>query len=222
MAERLKTEVVTTMGRELGASLHSIIAMSELLAVGCLPDQRMPLRKLRRGGRQLLGTIDNAIQMVTINERVLKSEEINIFGLAREALAAASSAVKDADVAIELAVPESTAWFARGDTRAVRQIFDGMIASAIISSRPGGTVLFAANATPGCVTVIVESLFQSLESPPVDIPNTDNLGHILGQYLAQMMGGSLTFGVSSARAWAQLRLTTTMEAGVSALAVSLH
>jgi signal transduction histidine kinase len=222
LTERLKTEVVTTMGRELGASLHSIIGMSELLTAGCRPDQRIPLSKLRYGSRQLLGTIDNAIQMATINERVLKSEKINIAVLAREAVVAASSAAEDAGVAVELAVPESPAWSARGDIQAVRQIFDGMIANAITSNRPGGTVLLTTNATPVCVTVTVESPVPGPESPPFDTLNTANSRHILGRYLAQMMGGSLTFGVSSACAWAELRLTTTVEAGLGAFAVLLQ
>lgn len=216
-AERMKTETFTNLGQELRTPLHAIIGLSGLMMTDCRADQRPPLSQVQAGGRRLLATIDNLIDMSGLSDRLLHDESVDVAQLLRDATAAARTAANERNITVDLAVAEDQVVPVRGDAWAMRRITDNLLANAVKFTAPGGSVAVSLEACPQGIRVLVEDtgvgmspdLVELLSEPveedePVQFTGT---GLYLSRHLAHAMGAELVFrSIPSRGTTVELRL----------------
>jgi signal transduction histidine kinase len=101
-AERVRTDVLGNLGREMRIPLHSMTAILSLLLATCRPDQREALQRMRAGVQQLLLTIDNLIGLTQIEEQSLTAAQVDVGAILRDAASHARPVAEDSGVSIEL------------------------------------------------------------------------------------------------------------------------
>jgi signal transduction histidine kinase len=203
-AERITSEVLANLSREMRTPLHTLLSLMSLMMLDCRPDQRQALVRVRNGGRQLLDTIDNLIDLTQIDSRRLRCETMNVQTILRDAVESARSAAEERQIAIAPDPPHDDA-MALGDAWATRRILDNLIANAIRFAPPGGTVSVAAAVTADAVTASVSDtgdglpphltrLFRdgAFEVDDNEMPATGGTGLVLSNRLAWEMNGRLT------------------------------
>ncbi|MFL5255692.1 MAG: sensor histidine kinase [Rhodopila sp.] len=203
-AERIKSEVLANLSREMRIPLRTLLSLLRLMMVDCRPDHREALARVRNGGRQLLDTIDNLIDLTQIASRRLRCDTMNVQTILRDAVESARSAAEERQIAIALNPSDDDA-MALGDPWATRRILDNLIANAIRFAPPGGTVSVAAAVTADTVTASVSDtgdglsprltrLFRdgAFEVDDNQMPATGGTGLVLSNRLAREMNGRLT------------------------------
>jgi signal transduction histidine kinase len=202
-AERIKSEVFTNLSREMRTPLHTLLSLLSLMIVDCRRDQRLALARVRNGGRQLLDTIDNLIDLTQINSRPLQCETINVQRILHDAVESARGAAKERQIAIALD-PSGNDVTALGDAWATRRILDNLIANAIRFAPPGGTVSVTVVRKADTVSASVSdtgdgmpphltTLFRDGTARLDDtaMPATGGTGLVLSNHLARAMNGRL-------------------------------
>ncbi len=154
--ERLKTEVFNNLSHEIRTPLHAIIGFSELMMASCRPDQRMPLGQMQAGGKRLLRTIDNLIDLTNLDRRVLRAEPVDLAAALRQAVDKARAAAAERQVSLVVEIADAAALPAVGDPWAVQRILDNLLSNAITFTRPGGTVLVTSAALANGVAASIE------------------------------------------------------------------
>jgi signal transduction histidine kinase len=202
-AERLKTEVFTNLSNEIRTPLHAIIGFAELMMANCRPDQRPSLGQMRMGGQRLLATIDNLIDLTTLDRRALQAEVVDLARALRQSATAVQFTAAERQVSIILRIAEATVLPAICDAWAVRRILDNLIANALKFTRPGGSIELSADAVPNGVRVTIEDtgIGMSAEtlralSEPLTAEQPDEIsgtGLALCRQLVRGMGGALSF-----------------------------
>ena len=164
-AERIKTEVLTDLSREIRTPLHTLLGVLTLTMINSKPEQREVLGRVRNDGKQLLATIDNLIDLTQIEERKLRRQTIDIALIARDAAESAGPSARDNQVTVALAdVGEAAETRAIGDSWAIRRILDNFVANAVRVTPPGGTVSLSVNRLADTVTASVSDSGKGL--PP--------------------------------------------------------
>ena len=164
-AERIKTEVLTDLSREIRTPLHTLLGVLTLTMISSKSEQREVLGRVRNDGKQLLATIDNLIDLTQIEERKLRRQTIDIALIARDAAASAGPSARDNQVTVALAdVGEAAETTAIGDSWAIRRILDNFVANAVRFTPPGGTVSLSVNRLADTVTASVSDSGKGL--PP--------------------------------------------------------
>ncbi len=137
-AERVRTEVLSNLGREMRTPLHSMIAMLALLMTQSRADQRPSLGKMRSGAQQLLLTIDNLVDLTEIDERPLQLRQVDIAGILRAAVRKVDGVAADAGVGIDLDchLDGQAVFQARADRWMTRRILDNLLFNAIQVTKP--------------------------------------------------------------------------------------
>lgn len=153
-ADRIKTEMFAMLSQELRTPLHAIIGFSELMLADCRPDQRVPLGHVQSGGKRLLITIDNLIDLTNVEERVVRPERIEVSTLLQAALDGARSYATERTVALLPAFAEQLP-SVRADSWAMRRILDNLLDNAIKFSGPHGVVEVSAEAAGDAVIICV-------------------------------------------------------------------
>jgi signal transduction histidine kinase len=67
-AERLKTEILACVGRDLRSPLHAIIGLAEVMGASCEPGQRDSLGQVQTASRELLTSIDELVDLIESDE----------------------------------------------------------------------------------------------------------------------------------------------------------
>jgi signal transduction histidine kinase len=202
-AERLKTEVFTNLSHEIRTPLHAVIGFAELMMANCRPDQRLPLGQMQIGGKRLLTTLDNLIDLTNLDHRVLRAEPMDVALSVREAAEAARPAAAERHVSIVVEIAEATRLQATADPWAVRRILDNLISNALKFTGQGGkVVLFSEACSDGIVAAIEDDgigispeLMEELREPhwSDDVAIIAGSGLTLSRRLAQAMRGDLSF-----------------------------
>ncbi|MBN8897521.1 MAG: HAMP domain-containing histidine kinase, partial [Rhodospirillales bacterium] len=154
-AERAKTELFTNLSQEIRTPLHSIIGFAELMTANCRPDQKAPLAQMQIGGKRLLATIDNVIDLTVIEGRRFRREPVALQPLLRDLVAAAQTWASERDVALSMqeggsrAAVETDAW-------AVRRIVENLLSNALKFTQKGGTVVLRLAQQDGRATIEVD------------------------------------------------------------------
>ncbi|MDR3474419.1 MAG: HAMP domain-containing sensor histidine kinase [Devosia sp.] len=201
--ERLKTEVFNNLSHEIRTPLHAIIGFSELMIAGCRPDQRMPLGQMQAGGKRLLGTIDNLIDLTNLDRRVLRVERVDIAAELRQAADGARATAAERQVSLVVEIADAAVLPAVADPWAVQRILENLMSNAIRFTRTGGTVLVAAAASANAVEATVKDtgigmspeLAHELSEPVSDseLAATVGTGLTLSRRLAEAMQAELSF-----------------------------
>jgi signal transduction histidine kinase len=204
-AERVKTDVFTTLSEEMRTPLHTMVALSEVMIAGCRPDQRLPLQQVQGGSKRLLATIENMIDLTNLDERPIAPETVDVNRMIRQAADASRQLAWERQIAVELDLPKSDLT-AHADPWAVRRILDNLIANAVKFSPAGSTVELAAEQRSRSVALVVrdtgigmsadivrrlgEPFFQDHNGIAVSGTGT---GLALCRRLARAMGAELAF-----------------------------
>jgi signal transduction histidine kinase len=202
-AEQLKTEVFTNLSHEIRTPLHAFIGFAELMMANCRPDQRLPLGQMQTGGKRLLTTIDNLIDLTNLDHRVLRAEPMDVALSVREAAEAARPAAEERHVAIVVEIAEATKLQATADPWAVRRILDNLISNALKFTDQGGKVVLSTEASSDGIVAAIEDtgigispeLMEELCEPEWsdDVAIVAGSGLTLSRRLAQAMQGDLSF-----------------------------
>jgi signal transduction histidine kinase len=205
-AERIKSEVLANLSHEMRTPLHSLLGLLNLMMTNCRPDQREALGRMHSGGRQLLDTVDNLIDLTQIGVRPLRQQTVDMPVILSAAADNARDGAAERQIAITVDRPaDQGAALALGDGRATRRILDNLIANAIRFAPAGGTVSLVVTRSAGSVTASVSDTGSGL--PPHltrllgdgaaevaydEMPATGGTGLTLSNRLARAMNGRLT------------------------------
>jgi two-component system, NarL family, capsular synthesis sensor histidine kinase RcsC len=206
-AERIRTDVLSNLGREMRTPLHSMMAILGLLLANCRTDQREALAKMRAGGRQLLLTLDNLIDLTEIDGQSLQPVPTDVAAILRKSLGAAEPVAQDSRVLVETGhhpSDDAERFEALVDPSATRRILDNLLFNAIRVTEPGGIVTVGIRQDDTAVVVAVGDMGDGVpESLATQAPSdigamaeslltpSIGVGLTLGRRLAQVMAGSV-------------------------------
>jgi signal transduction histidine kinase len=140
IADQAKARLLNNLSHELRTPLNAILGFSDLMLTDCRPDQVQYLQYVKAGGRRLLGTFENLIDLSQLDERVLHASAVDLAPLLREAVQAMRVPAAEQRVAVTLTLDREDLPAARADAWAVRRIVENLLSNAIKFSNPGGAV----------------------------------------------------------------------------------
>jgi signal transduction histidine kinase len=152
-AERAKAYLLSNFSHELRTPLSAILGFSDLLLADCRADQRSALGHISAGGKRLMRTLENLIELSRIDERQLQPQEVDLTRLLRQLADVAQP--EAAEQQITLAFAAVPGLLVNADPAALRRILDNLIANAIKFTNPGGSIDVTVAATPDGVTATV-------------------------------------------------------------------
>ena len=153
-AERTKTQLLSNLSHELRTPLNAVLGFSDLLLADCRPDQLTALRHINAGGKRLLRTLENLIELSRFDERVWQPQEIDLARLVRQLTEAALPEAAEQQISLTCAT-DPTRLVVTTDPAALRRILDNLLANAIKFTRPGGSITLSLDSAPNGVGVIV-------------------------------------------------------------------
>lgn len=140
LADQAKGRLLANVSHELKTPLNAILGFSELMLADCRPDQVQYLEYIKAGGRRLLGTFENLIDLTQLDERVLQASAVDLAPLLREAVQAMRVPAAEQRVSVALTLEREGLPAVRADAWAVRRIVENLLSNAIKFSNPGGAV----------------------------------------------------------------------------------
>lgn len=155
IADQAKGRLLGNLSHELKTPLNAILGFSDLMLADCRADQMQYLGYIKAGGRRLLGTFENLIDLTQLDERVLQAGEVDLVPLLREAVGAARVSAAEQRVSVALAFDREDLPAARADAWAVRRIVENLLGNAIKFSNSGGAVEITVEPGRNLVAVIV-------------------------------------------------------------------
>ncbi len=213
-ADQAKARLLTNLSRELVTPLNSIIGFSEMLREECRDDQQEFVGYILAGGRGLLNTFRNLIDVTSAERRHLQSVAVDLRPLLDKVVRSAAVEAARRRVSVSLAPPDEAMSAARGDAWAVRRILENLLSNAVKFSNPDGEVrvslarhgeLLAVvvgddgiGMTAEAVTRLGELFFQAETGRPQKFEGM-GAGLALAFQLAAAMGGALRFDSAPGR-----------------------
>jgi signal transduction histidine kinase len=89
IADQAKGRLLGNLSHELRTPLNAILGFSDLMLTDCRADQVQYLGYIKAGGRRLLDTFENLIDLTRLDERPLRSSEVDLVPLLRDVVRAA-------------------------------------------------------------------------------------------------------------------------------------
>ncbi|MBS0643874.1 MAG: HAMP domain-containing histidine kinase [Proteobacteria bacterium] len=217
-AERIRTDLLSSLGREMRNPLHTMIAMTSLLLAGARADQKGPLGKMRAGGQYLLLTIDNLIGLTQIDGNPIHVARTDVGVLLRDAVANARSVAADSDVGMEVSrhvTANQEAFDAYVDPQMTRRILDNLLFNAIRMTSHSGSICVSIQQNPDAVQVAVaDSAICPAE--PASSSQWRDPGAMVAALMTPKIGVGLTLSYRLAAAMgARLEVTRTPDAGTT-------
>ena len=142
---RAKDEFVASMSHELRSPLHAVLGLSEALrgeVHGTLSDQqRHFLRNIEDSGRQLLGLINDILDIARVGTDKLRLDlgSVAVAELCRSSIAAVADMAEDKNLKL-VAKIDSQVEVIQADERRFRQILVNLLSNAVKFNSKGGTV----------------------------------------------------------------------------------
>jgi signal transduction histidine kinase len=172
-AEKVKTEIFTNIGYDLRAPLHAVIGMAQLMSVDCQPSQREPLAQVQNASRRLLATINNLVDLTRFEERVSRTEHVDLRSVVQRAIDDASNQAADRHVSLVADIGEPVQGLT-GDAWATRRIVENILDNAVKFSPRGGVVKISMASSSSDVAVTVsdtgagmpEFVLSAIREPP--------------------------------------------------------
>ena len=199
-AERIKSEVLTNLGQEIRAPLHSMIGVLELLAADSRPGQQAAIGMVRGAGRRLAMTVDNLVDLIQFEETVMPAEPVDLGMLLRQTAEAGRPDASARQISLTINIPPDGDAMAQANPWAARRILENKIADAITYTAPGGTIEVSTDTgRDGCSAVISASgswpagAYHLMSDTPGAMLTPSFMGLALSQRLARAMNGRLLF-----------------------------
>jgi signal transduction histidine kinase len=155
-AERAKTQLFANLSHELRTPLAAILGFADLLSSDARPDQRSGLSHIQSGGRRLLATVDNLIDLTQFEDRTMRSRPMDLPALLNQAVEASQPAATERQVTLSLLSPDETLPPVMADGWALRRIVDNLVANGIKFTEPGGSVEVSAGRASGGIAATIK------------------------------------------------------------------
>lgn len=207
-AEAAKTRLLANASHDFRNSLNAVLGFTELLKHDCLPSQRDALSAIEQGGRRLLDSVENLIDLTALDEQGPTMAAIDLDALLEETVTYARITAQGRSVTIVRDPPFRGIPLAYGDQWAVRRILNNLFQNAVKFSPVGGRVRTRIQVSRRSVDVeiedegcgirrdVVPQLGQTVLSAP-DHPRSDadglGIGLALATKLAMLTGAKLDF-----------------------------
>jgi len=244
VANHAKTEFLSRMSHELRTPLNAILGFAQLLEMDELaPEQRQNVRYIRRGGEQLLGLINEVLDISRIETGALSlsPEPVWLPDVLDEQQALMVPMAAERGVTIAVRATPAVTGHVLADRQRLKQVLLNLLSNAVKYNRAGGRVwIECREAGPGRLRIDVidtgfgippENLdrlfvpFDRLGAERSGVEGT-GIGLTLTRRLVEEMGGALTvrsvlgegstFSVELAKVEDPVRQVTSIEPQVPA------
>jgi signal transduction histidine kinase/ActR/RegA family two-component response regulator len=207
-ANRAKSEFLSRMSHELRTPLNGILGFGQLLELEVkTPEERESVEHILKGGRHLLGLINEVLDIARIEAGKLSISLEPV--LAQDVLGAALDLVRPHAAARRVSLPEPAPGdrYVKADRQRLQQVLLNLLSNAIKYNRDGGRVRVSCDETAaGSVRIAVSDtgagitpellgrLFTPFERLGADQGGIEGtgLGLALSKRLVEAMGGTLT------------------------------
>jgi signal transduction histidine kinase len=230
--DQAKARLLTNLSRELVTPLNSIIGFSEMLQENCREDQQEFIGYVLDGGRGLLNTFRNLIDVTAGERRYLQAVSLDLRPVLDKVVRSALVEAARQRVCIELIIAGGALPDAKGDPWAVKRIVENLVSNAVKFNNPDGRVTVALapdgdrvavavrdtgiGMAPDVVARLGELFFQAETSRSRKFEGM-GAGLALSAQLARAMGGELQFGSAPGQGTtARLTLPAARDPGASA------
>jgi two-component system cell cycle sensor histidine kinase PleC len=155
VADSAKTEVFNNLSHELRTPLSAILGFATLLLPNARSDQVPSLNHIKSGGKRLLATLDNLIDLTQIEDRAIRIRPVDVASMLRQAVEDSRPLAMDKEVALDLTLADPVMPRVLADGWALRRITDNLIGNGIKFTDSGGRVEVSARQAPEGVVVAV-------------------------------------------------------------------
>ena len=208
-ANQAKSEFLSRMSHELRTPLNAILGFGQLLRLDDLTQgQRESVDQILRGGRHLLGLINEVLEISRIEtgSLAISSEAVNLAELLTETLELIRPLAAERDIRIQPPSAGDCPWIVQADRQRLRQVLLNLASNAVKYNHHGGRIAFACQPADGRVRILVHDTgpgipadklprlftpFDRLGAEQTDIQGT-GMGLALSKRLTEAMGGTLT------------------------------
>jgi len=208
-ANRAKNEFLSRMSHELRTPLNAILGFGQLLEMDHLsPEQHEGVEQILRGGRHLLGLIDEVLDIAKIEagRLALSPEPVRISEELREALDLIEPVATARNVLINGDRHETCQRHVLADRQRLKQVLLNLLSNAVKYNRTGGSVTLSCAETgtgrlrvkvidtgPGIPADKMDRLFTPFDRLGAEQSEVEGtgLGLSLSKRLAEAMGGTL-------------------------------
>ena len=143
-SNRLKTEFLANMSHEIRTPMNGIIGFAELLAMEDLPPQQAEwISVIRNCGRDLLGLIDDILDISKIEANQLRIErcQFGISDMLDDVVRTSAPAIEAKGLTFSVEVAEDTPQILNSDPQRLRQIITNLLTNAMKFTDNGGITL---------------------------------------------------------------------------------
>jgi signal transduction histidine kinase len=190
-ATRLKSDFLSTVSHELRTPLHIILGYNDMLleqAFGPLTTQQnSTLLRLKRSAKELLGMIDNILQVgrLEANRLPVELQEIDVSSLIMQLQAETSDLCEQSELQFEWQIEEELPTLLT-DVGKLKMVIKNLIGNAV-KFTPEGTVTISARAQREGVEIGISDTGPGI--PPQDLRAIFDAFRQGGQVLTRQHGG---------------------------------
>ena len=208
-ANRAKSEFLSRMSHELRTPLNAILGFGQLLEMDeTEPTRRDSVDHILKGGRHLLGLIDEVLEISRIESGTLtiSPEPVAIEPLVAEVTDLVRPLADARRIAIEVDSTEGIRDYVRADQQRLKQVLLNVLSNAVKYNRDGGQITIRCE-RPSAVSARISvsdtgpgiaadqlgrvfTPFDRLGAERTDVEGT-GLGLALSKHLLELMGGEL-------------------------------
>jgi PAS domain S-box-containing protein len=216
-ANRGKSEFLSRMSHELRTPMNAILGFAQVLELeeGMSKEQRESVAQILKGGRHLLGLINEVLDISRIEagRMTLSREAVALHGVLDESVRLLETLADDFNVRL-VVTPFEGGLHVLADRQRLKQVLLNLLANAIKYNRPGGSVtvgcapagsaggapavrIAVRDTGPGISPTHLTRLFTPFERIGADESSVEGtgLGLVLAKRMVDLMGGTL--GVES-------------------------
>jgi signal transduction histidine kinase/DNA-binding LytR/AlgR family response regulator len=234
IANRAKSDFLSSMSHELRTPLHAILGFSQLIDLGSPPPtlaQKRSIDQVLKAGWHLLGLINEVLDLALIEsgKLSLSMEPVVLAEVLRDCEAMVEPEAKKHDISVAFA-PCEAGCSVNADPTRVKQVIINLLSNAIKYNKLGGAVCLTCTPSPpesirisvrdtgqGLAPEQLAQLFQPFNRLGQKVPGEEGtgIGLVVCKRLVDAMNGRIgvdsTVGQGSVF-WVELKLTTEAQA----------
>jgi signal transduction histidine kinase/ActR/RegA family two-component response regulator len=209
-ANRAKNDFLSRMSHELRTPLNAILGFGQILDMDKLTvDQRESVAQINRGGKHLLGLINEVLDIARIEagRMELSPEPVRVADVFQEVLDLVRPLGARRDLRFRVDPAAADGHVVLADNQKLKQVLLNLLSNAVKYNRAGGEVgLWCEAAGPGRLRLVVSDTglgiapeklsrlflpFDRLGAEQTEVEGS-GLGLALSKSLVELMGGTLT------------------------------